>query len=129
MPFFAVTKSTESNMRINYLLTPLLLFATVALAQTGDEKHLTNIKQLTFGGDNAEAYFSFDSKYVSFQSNNPKWGLQCDQIFYLDVTKGLKNPDERPQFISTGKGRTTCSYFMPDGKHILFGHRCSVRHR
>jgi len=78
IPFFAVTKSTESNMRINYLLTPLLLFATVALAQTGDEKHLTNIKQLTFGGDNAEAYFSFDSKYVSFQSNNPKWGLQCE---------------------------------------------------
>ncbi|AYQ33697.1 DPP IV N-terminal domain-containing protein [Runella sp. SP2] len=108
-------------MRINYLLTSLLLIATAALAQTGDEKHLTNVKQLTFGGDNAEAYFSFDSKYVSFQSNNPKWGLQCDQIFYLDVTKGLKNPDERPQFISTGKGRTTCSYFMPDGKHILFG--------
>ncbi|MFN4145447.1 MAG: TolB family protein [Runella sp.] len=101
------------------LILSSLILTTLAQAPT-TEKHLKNIRQLTFGGDNAEAYFSFDDKYVCFQSNNPKWGLECDQIFYLDVKKGLKNPDQRPQFISTGKGRTTCSYFMPDNKHILF---------
>ena len=84
------------------------------------EKHFKNLKQLTFGGDNAEAYFSFNDKYASFQSNNAKWGLECDQIFVVDVKKGLKDPTARPTIISTGKGRTTCSYFMPDNKHILF---------
>ncbi|MCU0339935.1 MAG: DPP IV N-terminal domain-containing protein [Spirosomaceae bacterium] len=107
--------------KIVFAIALCSFFSFVCIHQTNDEKHLKNIKQLTFGGDNAEAYFSFNNKYVCFQSNNPKWGLECDQIFFLDVTKGLKNPDERPQFISTGKGRTTCSYFMPDNKHILFG--------
>ena len=46
------------------------------------EKHLKNIKQLTFGGDNAEAYWSFDNKKLVFQANNV-WGLKCDQIFTM----------------------------------------------
>lgn len=84
------------------------------------EKHLRNIKQLTFGGDNAEAYWSPDSKWLTFQSNNAKWGLHCDQIFAMKVKKAAGNADYKPVPISNGKGRTTCSYFMPDGKHILF---------
>ena len=48
------------------------------------EKHLTNIKQLTFGADNAEAYFSFDNSKLVFQSNNEAWGIGCDQIFYFN---------------------------------------------
>jgi TolB protein len=84
------------------------------------ERHLKALRQLTFGGDNAEAYFAPDGKRVSFQSNNPKWGLQCDQIFYLELDKA-KDSTYRPPLISTGRGRTTCSYIMPDGKHILFG--------
>lgn len=103
------------------LLSLFLFVSTQAFSQTLPEKHFNNLRQLTFGGDNAEAYFSPNSKMVSYQSNNPKWGLSCDQIFYMDVQQGLKNPDERPPLISTGKGRTTCSYFMPDNKHILFG--------
>ncbi|HEY3430480.1 MAG TPA: hypothetical protein VGK39_07385, partial [Cyclobacteriaceae bacterium] len=57
------------------------------------EKHFANVKQLTFGGDNAEAYWSFNSKMLSFQSNNKAWGLSCDQIFYTPVNKkvDLKN--------------------------------------
>jgi len=83
------------------------------------EKHLKNVRQLTFGGDNAEAYWSFDSKKLVFQSNNPAWGLQCDQIFSLEVGKSdLKN--EKPQLLSTGKGRTTCSFFMPGNKTVLY---------
>ena len=84
------------------------------------EKHLANIKQLTFGGDNAEAYWSFDNKNLSFQSNNKKWDLECDQIFNLSVQKGIRDSTYRPPMISTGRGRTTCSYFMPDNKHILY---------
>ena len=45
------------------------------------EKYFKNIRQLTFGGDNAEAYWSFDSKHIVFQRTNPKEGINCDQIF------------------------------------------------
>jgi Tol biopolymer transport system component len=84
------------------------------------EKHFKNVRQLTFGADNAEAYWSFDGKNISFQSNNKEWGLNCDQIFYMpiegaDLSKGVK-----PQRISTGMGRTTCSFFMPNGKQVLY---------
>ena len=83
------------------------------------EKHLTNIKQLTFGADNAEAYFSFDNTKLVFQSNNPEWGLECDQIFYFNwATDDLHN---KPAMLSTGKGRTTCSYFMPGDTTIVYG--------
>lgn len=83
------------------------------------EKHLKNIKQLTFGGDNAEAYFSFDDNMLVFQSNNPKWGLQCDQIFYFNINNATKDT-HRPKMLSTGMGRTTCSYFMPGDSTIIY---------
>ena len=83
------------------------------------EKHLTNIRQLTFGGDNAEAYFSFDNSMITFQTNNPAWGFECDQICYSPL-EGSNMKEERPQLVSTGQGRTTCSYFMPGNKTILY---------
>src|SRR5882724_4598164 len=46
-----------------------------------EEKHFKNIQQLTFEGDNAEAYFSFDSQWLIFQRKNEKAGIQCDQMF------------------------------------------------
>jgi Tol biopolymer transport system component len=84
-----------------------------------EEKHFKNIRQLTFGGDNAEAYFSFDGKYVIFQRMNPQQGIMCDQIW---MGKIPEKPGETftPKLVSTGTGRTTCSYFYPDGKHILY---------
>lgn len=85
-----------------------------------EEKHLTNMRQLTFGGDNAEAYWSFDSKMVSFQSNNKQWGLGCDQIFYMAVDGTDLSDGRKPQLISTGQGRTTCSFFLPGNKTILY---------
>jgi len=104
------------------LAASLLLFSQGQniYAQTGDEKHLKNIKQLTYGGDNAEAYFSPNGKHVSCQITNKKWNLECDQIFDLDIAAAAKDSTYKPRLVSTSKGRTTCSYFMPDGKHILY---------
>ena len=84
------------------------------------EKHFANVQQLTFGGDNAEAYFSFDSKYLIYQRKNEKQGIPCDQIW---MGKIPTQPGEKFQskLVSTGTGRTTCSYFYPDGKTIIFG--------
>lgn len=83
------------------------------------EKHLKNLRQLTFGGDNAEAYWSFGSDKLVFQSNNKAFGVKCDQIFYLNINK-TNNEKTRFPMLSTGLGRTTCSYFMPGDKTILF---------
>lgn len=83
------------------------------------EKYFKNLRQLTFGGDNAEAYWSFDNTKLTFQSNNKAWGIQCDHIFYTTVGKDdLQN--NKPQMISNGKGRTTCSYFLPGDTTIVF---------
>jgi TolB protein len=97
----------------------LLWTTTLSFAQT-KEPHLQNLTQLTFGGDNAEAYFSNDNKKLIFQSNNKKWGVECDQIFMMEIAKAADST-YRPPMISTGKGRTTCSYFMPSDKKIVYG--------
>jgi len=83
------------------------------------EKHLKNVKQLTFGGDNAEAYWSFDGTKITFQSNTKAWDLECDQIFMMSADEVLTK-GKKPQLISTGKGRTTCSYFLPGDKTIVY---------
>lgn len=84
-----------------------------------DEKYFKSIRQVTFGGDNAEAYWSFDDEKLVFQSNNPTWGLKCDQLFVMGSGETYK--ENKPPMISTGMGRTTCAYFMPDNEHILYG--------
>lgn len=104
-----------------------MLFASPIFAQyaTGDtvhfagEKYFKNVRQLTFGGDNAEAYWSYDGKSIVFQKTNPKEGIFCDQIFVgkVPVTDAQKFI---PKMIGTGKGRSTCAYFLPDGKHIIY---------
>ena len=82
-----------------------------------EEKHLRNIRQLTFGGNNAEAYFSFDNKHLVFQSDYSEWGVECDQIFTMPITG---HGDQPPKMLSTGKGRTTCSYFMAGNQKIVY---------
>lgn len=85
-----------------------------------NEPHLQNIKQLTFGGDNAEAYFNYNNKFLTCQITNAKKGISCDQIFAIDIKKAANDSLYSPRLISTGKGRTTCSYFLKDGKHVLY---------
>ena len=81
------------------------------------EKHFTSLKQLTFGGDNAEAYFSFDNSKLVFQASNKDWKAECDQIFYMPIDR---DTTYSPPMLSTGKGRTTCSYFMPGDSTVLY---------
>ncbi|HHC79656.1 MAG TPA: hypothetical protein ENK46_07230 [Flavobacteriia bacterium] len=83
-----------------------------------EEKHFKSMRQITFGGDNAEAYWSFDDQQLIFQSNNKNWGVSCDQMFLMNVNDSFK--DKMPSMISTGKGRTTCAYFLPDNKHFIY---------
>ena len=83
-----------------------------------EETHFKSMRQITFGGDNAEAYWSFDDKQLVFQSNNSKWGVGCDQMFLMNANENFK--DQIPPMISTGKGRTTCAYFLPDNNHIVY---------
>ena len=83
-----------------------------------EETHFKNIRQLTFGGDNAEAYWSYDSKWLVFQRTNTKEGINCDQIFIGKTPK--KGEAFTYKMVSTGKGRTTCPFFTKDGKHIIY---------
>jgi len=76
-----------------------------------EEKHLKNVKQLTFGAENAEAYFSFDGTRLTFQSTKDKG---CDQIYSMKID----GTDIRR--VSSGDGRTTCSFYTPDGKSIVY---------
>jgi TolB protein len=88
----------------------LLTGMTVGSATAPEE--LTNIRQLTHGGENAEAYWSPDSKRLIFQST--RGDIKCDQIYIM-------NADGTGQhMVSTGKGRTTCAYFLPDNRHIIY---------
>lgn len=84
-----------------------------------EEVRFASIKKLTEGGDYAEAYWSFDGKQLVFQARNEDWGFKCDQIMRFDPFNEviLKDP---PTLISTGKGGTTCSYFLPGDTTILF---------
>jgi Tol biopolymer transport system component len=83
------------------------------------EKHFATMRQLTNGGDNAEAYWSFDDTRLVFQATRDEWMASCDQIFLYDLMKE-NGMDAKPPMLSTGEGRTTCSYFMPGNKEILY---------
>lgn len=85
-----------------------------AARSAGVERHLTNITQLTSGGENAEAYFSPDGRQLIFQASpggaSPS---ACDQMFTMNIDGSNKRQ------VNKG-GRTTCGYFYPDGKSIVY---------
>jgi len=101
-----------------YLVLAIIISQVLCVsAQQGSltvagEKHLKNIKQLTFGGENAEAYFSPNGKQLVFQSKRD--GRGCDQIYTMNADgSNLK-------MVSNGEGRTTCAYYFNGGKKILY---------
>ena len=83
------------------------------------ERHLRNVRQLTFGGNNAEAYWSPDGERLVFQSDwdaiNPQG---CDQQFVMSAARGAGRSGDGAQLVSTGQGRTTCGYFLTDGRVV-----------
>ena len=125
-------------MRLPTARTPLIIFAAGALSAAGctrssrpdagrpapdvprptvvpadsGETHLTNIRQLTDGGENAEAYWSPDGSRLIFQSTRD--GRTCDQQYVMNADgSGLRR-------VSTGTGKTTCGFFFADGRRIFF---------
>jgi TolB protein len=105
------------------------------------ERHFKNVRQLTFGRKNAEAYFSFDGSKLIFQSTN-NWmkdsfaatlkpaeeGLGCYQMYVMDLeSKSIR-------LVSTGTGATTCGYFFPGDRRVLYsstfqaGPNCAATH-
>jgi Tol biopolymer transport system component len=91
----------------------LCLFFVSLLLTAQESKRLSNIRQLTNGGQNAESYWSPDGKRLVFQSTPP--GGSCDQIYVMDAD------GKNSRRISNGEGVTTCGYFLPDGNHVLYG--------
>lgn len=76
------------------------------------ERHLRNVRQLTFGGENAEAYFSFDGRWLVFQSTRD--GAACDRLYVMRAGgDGLRQ-------LSSGKGRVTCGYFLPGDERVIY---------
>jgi len=76
------------------------------------ERRLANLRQLTFSGQNAEAYFDWTGTRLIFQSTRAPYG--CDQIFTM------KTDGSDVRLVSTGRGRTTCGFFFPDGRRLIY---------
>ncbi|MGH7569412.1 MAG: TolB family protein [Gemmatimonadales bacterium] len=94
------------------MLALLLVFQSVTVSPDSGEVHLRNVRQLTFGGQNAEAYFSRSGRQLIFQRQEADSG--CDQQYVINVDgTGLRR-------VSSGRGRTTCGYFYADDRRIFY---------
>ena len=103
----------ERSLCVLAVFLPIAAVAAAGTLRDERELHLTDVRQLTHGGENAEAYWSPDGTELIFQSTRPPY--ECDQIFRLPVAEpeGLRR-------VSTGTGRTTCSYFSADAERIIY---------
>jgi Tol biopolymer transport system component len=114
-------------MKSSLLIIPFTIFLLLDITVISDmnqairaaelkdlrEAHLENLRQLTFGGENAEAYFSYDGKKLIFQSTRD--GRKCDQIYTMDID------GRNVKMVSTGRGVTTCSYYLQkEGNMIIY---------
>lgn len=115
----ALLVGTALDFMNKLVLTLAIIITTFSLVSAQEnslavagEKQLRNIRQLTFGGENAEAYFSLDGKRLSFQSKRD--GRGCDQIY----TMNTDGSDVR--MVSSGEGRTTCAYFLKGGQSVIY---------
>src|SRR5713101_27364 len=119
-PENATSATTSASARFSIIeasMKPITALCVSALLLSAEPKRFGNIRQLTHGGQNAEAYWSPDGKRLIFQSTRK--GYECDQIFIM------KADGSDQKLVSTGKGRTTCGYFLGDGK--LLPPRCLPR--
>lgn len=103
---------------MDYMIKLILALVLMGLnpidAQPNDynEPHLKNITQLTFGGENAEAYFSYDGRELIFQST--RGDLGCDAIFRM------QSDGTQVRQISSGEGVTTCAFIAPDNQSVTY---------
>ena len=105
-----------------FIVLPIILLLLGCFEKTGtqgidqyryeNERHLKNLRMLTNEGENAEAYFSFNQNALIFQSRHGQY--ECDQIFTMNLDGSEK------KLVSTGMGRTTCSYFLPGDQKIIY---------
>jgi Tol biopolymer transport system component len=101
----ALSTAAACTTQSNVTLTPV--------TDATESRHLSNVRRLTNGGENAEAYFSADGKKLIFQSTRD--GRTCDQQFVMNVDgTGLRR-------VSKGQGKTTCGYFFQGDRKILYG--------
>jgi TolB protein len=118
MLFIMVVIVSLTSFRI---LSPFTIHHSPFTADTihfPEESHLKNVQQLTFGGDNAEAYFSFDGKWIIFQRTNPKEGVMCDEMFIGKLPRAGEKFEYKK--VSTGNGRSTCGAFTKNGRHVIY---------
>lgn len=79
-----------------------------------EERHLRNLRQLTFGGQNAEGYWGPDSALISYQRMDETEGVACDQMYVVEVATG------KSRRVSNGQGRVTCGYLYDGGRRVLY---------
>ncbi|MBV6519966.1 MAG: Protein TolB [Gemmatimonadaceae bacterium] len=107
LPFLAATFAVAA-----FSCRPIPSSESGLVTPESGERHLTNIRQLTNGGENAEAYFSRDGQWLTFQST--RGGRTCDQQYVMRIDgTGLVR-------VSNGLGKTTCGWFLPDGQRLFF---------
>ncbi len=90
----------------------LILAQGAAVPADSGEAHLRNVRQLTFGGQNAEAYYSASGRLLIFQRQGPD--EQCDQMYVMTADGGALHR------VSSGRGRTTCGYFYDRDRRIFY---------
>ena len=109
-----VAAKLGSRAELKHTPSPQAKSAAATLLFPGEEQFISDVRQLTFEGENAEAYFSPDGRRLVFQAR-PDAGQGCDAMFTFDLQTNQVTP------VSSGKGRTTCGYFTyPDGDSILY---------
>ncbi len=110
--------------KLLYFFLALVFSNTILSGQADDsvklKRHLSNIRQLTFGGNNTQACWSLDGKTLLFQSDYKPWDIVCDQIFKMDIKKAVRDSTYRPILASTAFGRTTSPVALPDDERVLY---------
>jgi Tol biopolymer transport system component len=106
-------RKTSPLMTLILCLTTLAVSKPAAAEESIESKYLSNVRQVTAGFVRAgEGYFSPDGGTIIYQAVPQEYPFY--QIYNQKLDGG------KPQLISTGRGRTTCSYFAPDGRHVIF---------
>ena len=113
-PFRRLPRRLSPTLSLFALLASALAAQAPAPLALPEEKHLRNVRQITPSGENAEAYFSADGRWLIYQSAGE--GVPCDQIFIVPA-EGTASDRRR---VSNGQGKTTCGYFFPKGNRILY---------